>query len=115
MPLAMNREAFITCAITGAGSTQNRSRFVPRAPAEIAESAIKAAKAGAANRPIATLGDPESGAPVQKTGSLSGSLRIRIRDSEVDVVLNLTAGMGGDLVVGDAESPLPFQQKWNGV
>ncbi len=30
-----------------------------------------------------------------------------MRDSGVDVVLNLTAGMGGDLVLGAGESPLP--------
>jgi uncharacterized protein (DUF849 family) len=33
----------------------------------------------------------------------------RIRAAEVDVVLNLTAGMGGDMVFGDAENPLPLQ------
>ncbi|MGA1635668.1 MAG: 3-keto-5-aminohexanoate cleavage protein, partial [Gemmobacter sp.] len=48
MPLAMNREVFITCAVTGAGGTQDRSPHVPRSPAQIAESAIAAAQAGAA-------------------------------------------------------------------
>ena len=48
MPLNMNREVFITCAVTGSGSTQDRSKYVPRSPKEIAESAIEAAKAGAA-------------------------------------------------------------------
>src|SRR5690606_33076878 len=46
MPLAMNREVFITCAVTGSGATQDRSPHVPRSPAQIAESAIAAAKAG---------------------------------------------------------------------
>ena len=48
MPLAMNREVFITCAVTGSGSTQDRSPHVPRSPQQIADSAIAAAKAGAA-------------------------------------------------------------------
>ena len=46
MPLQMNREVFITCAVTGSGGTQDASPHVPRSPAEIAESAIAAAKAG---------------------------------------------------------------------
>jgi len=48
MPLEMNREVFITCAVTGAGSTQDRSPHVPRSPRAIARSAIDAARAGAA-------------------------------------------------------------------
>ena len=48
MPLEMNREVFITCAVTGSGGTQDRSPHVPRSPEQIANSAIDAAKAGAA-------------------------------------------------------------------
>ena len=48
MPLNMNKDVFITCAVTGSGSSQDRSPHVPRSPAQIAESAIAAAKAGAA-------------------------------------------------------------------
>jgi len=48
MPLEMNKEVFITCAVTGSGATQDRSHHVPRSPAQIADSAIAAAKAGAA-------------------------------------------------------------------
>ncbi|MCU9850426.1 3-keto-5-aminohexanoate cleavage protein, partial [Defluviimonas sp. WL0024] len=40
MPLSMNRDVFITCAVTGSGGTQDRSPHVPRSPAEIAKSAI---------------------------------------------------------------------------
>ena len=39
MTLQMNRKPFITAAITGAGATQDKSRLVPRSPAEIAEAA----------------------------------------------------------------------------
>ncbi|MGC6412807.1 MAG: 3-keto-5-aminohexanoate cleavage protein, partial [Candidatus Puniceispirillaceae bacterium] len=48
MPLTMNRDVFITCAVTGSGGTQDRSPLVPRSPKQIADSAIAAAKAGAA-------------------------------------------------------------------
>ena len=105
MPLAMNREVFVTCAVTGSGATQDRSREVPRSPAEIAESAIAAARAGAAIVHC-HVRDPETGAP-SRDPALFREVTERIRDSETDVVLNLTAGMGGDLVLGGAETPLP--------
>ena len=44
----MNHEVFITCALTGAGDTTNKSDKVPVTPEQIAESGIAAAKAGAA-------------------------------------------------------------------
>ena len=106
MPLKPNRDVFITCAVTGSGNTQDRSPHVPRSPQEIADSAIDAAKAGAAIVHC-HVRDPESGAPCRNT-DLYREVTERIRDSEVDVVLNLTAGMGGDLVTGPPEAPLPF-------
>ena len=106
MPLSMNPDVFVTCAVTGAGATQERSAHVPRSPAQIAESAIEAARAGAAIVHC-HVRDPESGAP-SRDGALYRELTERIRDSEVDVVLNLTAGMGGDLVFGAPDAPLPL-------
>ena len=47
MSLNINSEVFITCALTGSGSTQEKSKFVPRSPKEIADDAILAAKSGA--------------------------------------------------------------------
>ena len=105
MPLAMNREVFITCAVTGSGGTQDRSPHVPRSPQQIAESAIAAAKAGAAVVHC-HVRDPESGSP-RRDVALYREVTDRIRDAEVDVVLNLTAGMGGDIVFGGTEAPLP--------
>ncbi len=105
MPLAMNREVFITCAVTGSGSTQDRSPHVPRSPAQIADSAIAAARAGAAVVHC-HVRDPETGVPARDP-ALYREVTERIRESEVDVVLNLTAGMGGDLVLGPTERPLP--------
>lgn len=105
MPLTMNREVFITCAVTGSGSTQDRSPHVPRSPEQIANSAIAAAKAGAAIVHC-HVRDPETGKPARDL-KLYREVTERIRDSETDVVLNLTAGMGGDLVFGGVEQPLP--------
>ena len=101
----MNREVFITCAVTGSGGTQDRSPHVPRSPKEIAESAIAAAKAGAAIVHC-HVRDPETGAPSRDLG-LYREVTDRIRDSDTDVVLNLTAGMGGDIIFGGVENPLP--------
>ncbi|AML52614.1 3-keto-5-aminohexanoate cleavage protein [Falsihalocynthiibacter arcticus] len=106
MPLTMNRDVFITCAVTGAGATQNKSPHVPRSPEQIAKSAIDAAKAGAAVVHC-HVRDPQTGAPSRDL-NLYRELTDRIRDAEVDVVLNLTAGMGGDIVFGSAESPFPL-------
>ena len=109
MPLAMNRDVFITCAVTGSGGTQDRSPHVPRSPAQIAASAIDAAKAGAAIVHC-HVRDPETGQP-SRDPKLYREVTERIRDSATDVVLNLTAGMGGDMVFGPVESPLPLNPK----
>ena len=108
MPLTMNQEVFITCAVTGSGSTQDRSPHVPRSPAQIADSAIAAAKAGAAIVHC-HVRDPDSGAP-SRDPKLYREVTERIRSADVDVVLNLTAGMGGDLVFGPPSAPLPLTQ-----
>ena len=88
MPLTMNKEVFITCAVTGSGGTQDRSPHVPRSPKEIADSAIKAAKAGAAVVHC-HVRDPETGKPSRDL-KLYRELTDRVREADVDVVLNLT-------------------------
>ena len=105
MPLTMNTEVFITCAVTGSGGTQDRSPHVPRSPAQIADSAIAAAKAGAAIVHC-HVRDPETGKPSRDL-ALYREVTERIRESETDVVLNLTAGMGGDIIFGPTEHPMP--------
>ena len=109
MPLEMNREVFITCPVTGSGGTQDRSPHVPRSPKEIADSAIEAAKAGAAIVHC-HVRDPETGAPSRKV-EYYREVCERIRDADTDVVINLTAGMGGDLVTGPPERPLPLDEQ----
>ena len=106
MPLAMNQNVFITCAVTGGGGTQDKSPHVPRSPEAIAASAVEAAKAGAAVVHC-HVRDPETGAPSRDT-KLYRELTERVRDASIDVVLNLTAGMGGDMVFGPTHSPLPL-------
>ena len=105
MALEMNKEVFITCAVTGSGDTTGKSDKVPITPEQIANSAIDAAKAGAAVVHC-HVRDPETGKPSRDPG-LFREVTERIRDSATDVVLNLTAGMGGDLVFGGVEAPLP--------
>ena len=53
-------------------------------------------------------------AAVQKLPALYREVTERIRAAEVDVVLNLTAGMGGDMVFGSTEAPLPLNQGMRG-
>lgn len=106
MTLTPNRDVFVTCAVTGSGSSQHKSPHVPRSPEQIAASAIDAARAGAAVVHC-HVREPDSGAPSRRL-ELYREVTERIRDAEVDVVLNLTAGMGGDLVLGGDEAPLPL-------
>ena len=101
----MNFEAFVTCAITGAGDTTGRSSLVPITPEQIADSAIGAAHAGAAVVHI-HVRDPHTGKG-GRDPKLFREVVERIRASGTDVVLNLTAGMGGDLVLGGEDNPLP--------
>ena len=102
----MNTEIFITSAVTGSGDTTSKSDLVPVTPKEIAESAIEAAKAGAAVAHC-HVRDPETGAPARDL-NLYREVVDRIRSSDTDVVINLTAGMGGDIIIGSAEAPLPL-------
>ncbi len=102
----MNPNVFITCAVTGAGDTTARSHHVPITPKAIAEASIEAAKAGAAIAHI-HVRDPETG-KASRDRRLYREVVERIRDSGTDVVINLTAGMGGDVVFGSGESPLPL-------
>ena len=104
----MNWNAFITCAVTGSGETTAKSDKVPVTPQQIAESAIEAAKAGAAVVHI-HVRDPRTGRGSRDT-ELYAEVVDRIRSSDTDVVINLTAGMGGDLVLGGDENVFPLKE-----
>ncbi len=99
-------DAFITCAVTGVGASTDRNPHVPITPKQIAASAIEAARAGAAIAHI-HVRDPSTGKG-SRDPALYAEVVARIRESETDVVVNLTAGMGGDLVLGGVERPLPL-------
>jgi uncharacterized protein (DUF849 family) len=101
----MNTEAFITCALTGAGDTAGASPYVPVTPEQIAESGIEAARAGAAIVHV-HVRDPDTGKGSRDVSLYRRAVRL-IREAGVDMVLNLTAGMGGDLVLGGPDQPLP--------
>ena len=95
----MNQEVVITCAVTGAGETQHKHPNLPITPKQIADACVEAANAGAAVTHI-HVRDPETGAGCRDHEMFS-EVADRVRASGVDVVLNLTTGMGGDYVVGD--------------
>jgi uncharacterized protein (DUF849 family) len=98
----MNEEVIVTCAVTGAGDSVGRSPHVPVTPVQIADACIEAAKAGAAIVHI-HVRDPKTG-KAARTISAYEEVVERVRDSGVDVILNLTCGMGGDLYL-DPETP----------
>jgi uncharacterized protein (DUF849 family) len=99
---------FITCAVTGSGDTVGKSDKVPVSPEQIATDCIAAARAGAAVVHI-HVRDPITGAGAREP-DLYAEVVERVRSSDVDVVLNLTAGMGGDLTFGSAERPFPVDE-----
>ena len=101
----MNWDVFITCAVTGAGDSTGRSDKVPVTPAQIADAAIEAARAGAAVAHI-HVRNPQTGKGARDP-ALYAEVMERVRAADVDVIINLTAGMGGDLVFGSTEQPLP--------
>ena len=84
MPMTPTRDVFITCAITGSGGTQDRSPHVPRSPEEIANSAIAAARAGAAIVHC-HVRDPETGVP-SRDPKLYREVTDRIRAADIDMV-----------------------------
>ena len=101
--MPVNDSVIITCALTGAGDTVGRSPHVPVTPEQIARNAVEAAEAGAAVVHV-HVRDPESGAPARDP-RLYREVVERIKETGTDVVINLTAGMGGDLVI-DPDEPL---------
>lgn len=101
----MNYEVIVTCAVTGAGDTTAKHPGVPVTPKEIAYATIEAAKAGAAIAHI-HVRDPETGKG-SRDPKLFAEVVDRIRSSDTDIVINLTAGMGGDWVPSKADPSMP--------
>ena len=102
----MNPKIIITCAVTGAGDTVGKSPNVPVTPEQIANSALEAAAAGAAVVHC-HVREPKTGKGSRRV-DLYKDVMERIRAKNKEVIINLTAGMGGDLDVGPGETPM----KW---
>jgi len=96
----VNDEVIITCAVTGAGDTAGLHPGLPVTPKQIADAALEAARAGAAVAHL-HVRDPQTGAPSRRLEYYREVVE-RVRESSTDVIINLTTGMGGDLVVDDA-------------
>ncbi len=105
MKAAINRKVIITCALTGAGDTVSRSEHVPVTPQQIADSGIAAARAGAAIIHI-HVRDPKTGKGSRDVNLYREAVEL-IRAADVDVIINTTAGMGGDLML-DPKNPTQF-------
>ena len=102
----MNRNVIVSCAVTGSGASVDKHPAIPVTPKEIAAAAIEAAKAGAAIAHI-HVREPDSGKSSRRI-ELYREVVSRIRESNVDVIINLTTGMGGDLFLGADEEPMNF-------
>ncbi len=102
----MNHDVIITCALTGAGDTTSKSPHVPVTPKQIAAAAVEAAKAGA-TVVHCHVRNPETG-KFSRDVALYREVMERIREADVDIIVNLTAGMGGDLEIGAGENPMEF-------
>src|SRR5262245_4969516 len=89
----MSAKTIISCAVTGNIVTREHHPRLPVTPAEIAEAAVGAAKAGAAIAHI-HVREPETGKPSMRV-ELYREVMERIRASGTDVIINLTTGEGG--------------------
>jgi uncharacterized protein (DUF849 family) len=101
----MNYDVIVTCAVTGAGDTLAKNPHVPVTPQEVADSAIAAAKAGAAITHV-HVRDPDTAKGSRDVDLFRKTVDL-IRESDTDVVINLTSGMGGDWVPGESDPALP--------
>jgi uncharacterized protein (DUF849 family) len=87
------KPTILTCAVTGASPMRANNPAIPYTPAEIAQEVIGAAKAGATIAHV-HVRDPETGKPSMELAYYRETVE-RIRDSGVDIIINLTAGPGG--------------------
>ena len=104
----MNPKVIITCAITGAGDTVGKHPAIPVTPDQIASSALEAASAGAAIVHC-HVRDEKTGKGCRDVALYRQVMEL-IRAKNTDVIINFTAGMGGDLMIGDGENPRDFDE-----
>src|ERR1700684_3610469 len=104
----MNQDVIITCAVTGDDTKVTKSPYCAITPEQIAATAIEAAQAGAAIVHI-HVRNPETGTFSMETKYYREVVK-RIRESKVDVIVNLTCGVGGYIVIGEnglKDTPAP--------
>ncbi|MFQ3545503.1 3-keto-5-aminohexanoate cleavage protein [Halobacillus rhizosphaerae] len=92
----MTQKVLLTAAVTGAGDTTEKNPHVPVTPKEIADSAIESAKAGATVAHVHAR-DPKTGG-ISHDPEHYREIVDRIRESETDVIINITSGGGGDFI-----------------
>lgn len=92
----MNTKVILTCAVTGGSDIKDKHPGIPVTPEQIAAAAIEAAQAGAAIAHI-HVRDPKTGLPDRNLELYKETAKL-IRASATDVILNITTGMGGDLI-----------------
>ena len=87
------KPTILTCAVTGSAMTRDKNPAVPITPSEIAESAINAARAGAAIVHV-HVRDPDTGAP---TGEHAHYREVadRIASAHTGAIVNISTGFGG--------------------
>jgi len=95
------KPTILTCAVTGTFPTRAHNPNLPVTPEEIANACIGAAKAGAAICHI-HVREPDTGKPSMKLEYYREVVQ-RIRRSDTDLVINLTAGPGGRFIPSDDE------------
>ncbi|TNE47573.1 MAG: 3-keto-5-aminohexanoate cleavage protein [Deltaproteobacteria bacterium] len=102
MALEHNDDVIITCAVTGSAPTPSRNPAVPVTPAQIAQSSLEAAEAGAAivHIHVRDVQTAEPSADVE----LFREVKQRIEDANPDVIINLSTGFGGFFVPGEGEN-----------
>ncbi len=105
--MTMNSNVVVTCAVTGAGDTVDKHPAIPVTPEQIANSAIEAADAGAAIVHL-HVRDPDTGKGSRDINLFKETVGL-VRNSGRNVLINLTAGMGGDLVVDDENPQVPAE------
>ncbi|MET4046076.1 uncharacterized protein (DUF849 family) [Bradyrhizobium sp. RT6a] len=100
----MSEKVIITCAVTGGNSAVvAKHPKIPITPSQIADAALDAAKAGAAVVHI-HVRDPDTGAPSNRFDLYEQVVK-KLRDASTDVIINLTSGMDGELVLDSIEPP----------
>ncbi len=86
------RKIILTCAVTGNAPFNPKHPAMPVTPAQIAEACMEAASAGASAVHI-HVRDPKTGAG-SRDPALFKEVVDRIRSAKLDVVINLTCGLG---------------------